>query len=314
MLRDARVWGVWGLAIAVSLGVGACGEEASTDTDSGGGSSVGGGGAGGGGAGGEGGANELILAQVSKRIGVEGGELELPGVAKVRIPEGALLTEKIVRVSQVRKEGVAPVSGDAEAAGERIAFEPHGLAFEADVELELPRTKVTTKKTPGSGAMKLSDASDDSWEGVAVALVETERVRVKTRSFSIYVAVELPEEPQAVCPNHVCETELGESYASCPNDCAPNCGDANCDDSAENAYACPSDCIASCIQDEICDILFETQVSCPADCGICGDASCQADFEDATRCAVDCICGDGVCLGADGEDPTTCPQDCGTLQ
>lgn len=50
-----------------------------------------------------------------------------------------------------------------------------------------------------------------------------------------------PPMPELVCGDGLCVPSRGEDGTSCPDDCAPQCGDAICQ-AGEDEWACPSDC------------------------------------------------------------------------
>lgn len=102
------------------------------------------------------------------------------------------------------------------------------------------------------------------------------------------------------CGDGLCHLELGETEASCPQDCAPECGDGYCD-STESEATCPEDCgpVGPVCGDDICDI-NEDADSCPEDCGTenpeCGDNVCDYG-EDVNNCIDDCgTCDWGFCI------------------
>ena len=121
-----------------------------------------------------------------------------------------------------------------------------------------------------------------------------------------------------MCPNGMCELNLGETCDSCPADCAcesgdvclelgcctPSCGLAECGDDG---------CGGSCGE---CTEPFGCSGSiCVLTGGTCGDGSCEpAAFEDCKTCAVDCACAGGdTCLFESGEccTPACDGKDCG---
>jgi uncharacterized membrane protein/DNA polymerase III delta prime subunit len=67
-----------------------------------------------------------------------------------------------------------------------------------------------------------------------------------------------------VCGNAICESNYGESYNNCPQDCPPQpvCGNNICE-IGENPYNCPQDC-GTC-GNGICDS-GESYLNCPSDC------------------------------------------------
>jgi uncharacterized membrane protein len=67
-----------------------------------------------------------------------------------------------------------------------------------------------------------------------------------------------------VCGNAVCESDYGESYSNCPQDCPaqPVCGNNICE-IGESPYNCPQDC-GTC-GNGVCDP-GESYSSCPQDC------------------------------------------------
>jgi hypothetical protein len=75
----------------------------------------------------------------------------------------------------------------------------------------------------------------------------------------------------ATCGDGTCDASIGESCASCSQDCGPCsfCGDASCDASTgESCESCPQDC---------------------RPCVFCGDGTCNAGESDAD-CPQDCGC------------------------
>jgi alpha-tubulin suppressor-like RCC1 family protein len=70
------------------------------------------------------------------------------------------------------------------------------------------------------------------------------------------------------CGNASCEATLGETTATCPEDCGSACGDAACNG-------------------------VETGDSCYADCGSCGNAVCEESEVTALGCCQDCGCPTG---------------------
>ena len=64
-----------------------------------------------------------------KLIGPEGGVVELPGVGKLELPEGALEEETLIRMSQVEEAYKLP---DYTYVSPMVRFEPSGLQFEYD--------------------------------------------------------------------------------------------------------------------------------------------------------------------------------------
>ncbi len=128
----------------------------------------------------------------------------------------------------------------------------------------------------------------------------------------------VPEGP--CCWNGQCEK--GETYETCPEDCAaPTCGDGFCDPD-EDPCDCPSDCMVdgnACCTDSDCP---------PLNCGPCCMLTCQnfqcssepvwleqccfnqacETGESSANCPADCSCGNGTCDA--GEDTESCAADC----
>lgn len=113
----------------------------------------------------------------------------------------------------------------------------------------------------------------------------------------------------SLCGDGLCQVEIGEASATCPDDCGgPVCGDGACN-GGEGPAGCAEDC-GTC-GNGVCDEgAGENAATCDADCeATCGDGVCTGS-EGANDCAEDCgTCGDGTCDA--GESPDTCCRDCG---
>ncbi|MFY0562203.1 M4 family metallopeptidase [Archangium lansingense] len=101
-----------------------------------------------------------------------------------------------------------------------------------------------------------------------------------------WAAVGLPVPPP--CGNYVCDSDWGEWYLNCPQDCS-SCGDGMCSLGwGDNSSNCPSDCYCG---DGVCDV-YEQQDSCPSDCTVEGDGYCGNGVCDRTEnrweCDMDC--------------------------
>ncbi len=125
-----------------------------------------------------------------------------------------------------------------------------------------------------------------------------------------------------VCGDDKCESDKGEDYDLCPEDCLSStmlkdlCSNGRIDTiTKEEGVDCGGLCNACeeslCVVDEICSYsdYGETKQNCPEDC-LCGN--CDHDAEDyPDNCPKACGgCGDGICDINAGEDATNCPRDC----
>ena len=120
------------------------------------------------------------------------------------------------------------------------------------------------------------------------------------------------------CPNGKCESEKGETLATCAVDCHV-CGDGTCS-LGESFQNCEPDCCGVCGDGKCAHYVAdgttycnETPTSCPSDCQqtACGNGTCEAG-EDTFTCPTDClhgVCGNHVCEPSDG-GPMGCPEDC----
>lgn len=115
----------------------------------------------------------------STSIGPEGGEVR-GGGARVDVPAGALSGDVEIGVAAV--SGVATLPSGFEAAGPAIAFTPHGTTFASPARLELPHDGSAT------GAMRLDDESDTTWEPLTPAELTGELVLLDVARFSVIVA------------------------------------------------------------------------------------------------------------------------------
>lgn len=131
----------------------------------------------------------------------------------------------------------------------------------------------------------------------------------------------------AICGDGMCQLDLGEDCALCPQDCGDcplGCGDGVCILAVEDCILCPPDC-GPCppgCGDDICNNeAGEDCVTCSPDCGNCppgcGNEVCALALgENCISCPLDCgpcapTCWDGKCDEEVGEDCEVCPPDCG---
>jgi hypothetical protein len=125
-------------------------------------------------------------------IGPAGGTVEGPGGTQVVIPPGALTEPTAVSIGLVAKAAAPALPGGLAYAGEVYAFQPHGLAFDAPVEIRLPvapgvgNPAVLHASCPpgGSGATGCGP-----WDAaVANVSFQDGYALVSSRGFSLYAA------------------------------------------------------------------------------------------------------------------------------
>lgn len=141
---------------------------------------------GGGGQGGD--ASEATLS-AKKMIGTEGGSIAIDG-ASLDFPPGALTRDQEISVSRLDEADVAPLPAGAAFASPPVAFEPHGLAFEAPVTVNLDYSGGVDKRFV---VAKLDDEKDKTWEEGAEAKFKDGRATFTINGFSIWAVVDDPD-------------------------------------------------------------------------------------------------------------------------
>jgi len=85
----------------------------------------------------------------------------------------------------------------------------------------------------------------------------------------LYEDVDVTPTSDVCVVNEICESDLGETYENCEDDCY--CGDGACDDVEDLEGSCPEDCDFGNTRTE----------------AVCGDGFCEGD-EDESNCPDDC--------------------------
>jgi hypothetical protein len=76
------------------------------------------------------------------------------------------------------------------------------------------------------------------------------------------------KQPSKGCGNGKCQTDKGETCATCAQDCGLCCGDGTCNpDHDETCDSCSVDCGACYCGNGLCDGI-ESTLTCPIDCGL----------------------------------------------
>ncbi|MBM4355860.1 MAG: hypothetical protein FJ109_19080, partial [Deltaproteobacteria bacterium] len=153
--------------------------------------------------------------------------------------------------------------------------------------------------------------SDGDVEALGDADVQdvTDADAVETKDVHEAEAFDVEADVQTACGNGTCESELNESWYTCPGDC-DKCGDGQCQAWEKSTGICPIDC--GVCGDGLCQALeLEPGNECPADCSECGE-TCDGG-ETFLNCPTVCQapekkCGDGICVAP--ENAGSCPEDC----
>lgn len=132
---------------------------------------------------------------VSTEIGPSGGIVEGPNGARVIIPAGALAHSTSITIRAVPAASAPTLSGGIVYAGDVYAFEPHGLAFDAAVQIRLPLAGGASTASVLHASCPASNAGADGcgpWDAPLGGIVfEPGFATASTKSFSLYAVTEL---------------------------------------------------------------------------------------------------------------------------
>jgi hypothetical protein len=132
------------------------------------------------------------------------------------------------------------------------------------------------------------------------------------------------------CGDAICQTDSGESFESCPQDCGELCSALSANDCCA-PKGTPGCSVAACVElicppdpfccdnswDDICTGAAKEKCAVcidPPAAAVCGDGTCEAlECESCASCSADCGacggCGDGACT--EPETCESCGEDCG---
>lgn len=151
------------------------------------------------GLGGQGGDGGEALS-VRKVLGKDGGTIAIDG-ATLDFPPGALSGDQEIRLTRLDEAEVSPLPAGAAFASPPVAFEPHGLAFNAPISVTLDYNHGAGKRFV---VPKLDDHGDETWEKGADAEFNDGKATFTISSFSIWDVV---EDPDGVFDEEVVEPE-----------------------------------------------------------------------------------------------------------
>jgi hypothetical protein len=163
------------------------------------------------GGGGAGGSEGVFPLAATKKIGKDGGTIEVRS-AKLRVPAGALTETMSITVDILPGNDAAklpPLPPGVDVTSDAARFRPHGLTFETPVDVEM----AVKKKTATQKAVKLANESDETWEvATKVKVSDAKLAAFKTKSFSIYLIV---DDPDGILPDSgEIDPNLGSGGAS----------------------------------------------------------------------------------------------------
>lgn len=117
-----------------------------------------------------------------KSIGTAGGTIETEGGVLLTIPEGALTSTTLIKITKVDPASVPAQLPGAPFAGDIFSFEPHGQEFNKPVQIELPT------QSRANTVLKLSGPEDTRWKLVSAIDLTEDKAIFETSSFSMYAA------------------------------------------------------------------------------------------------------------------------------
>lgn len=135
---------------------------------------------------GRGGEDGAALDSIKKVIGPDGGSIAIDA-ASLDFPPGALSSDQEISVSELSEADVAPLPAGAAFASPPVAFEPHGLDFEAPVSVNLIFGGGVGKRFV---VAKLDDREDETWEKGADAEFQDGKATFTINGFSIWAVVD----------------------------------------------------------------------------------------------------------------------------
>lgn len=119
-------------------------------------------------------------------IGADGGKIDVPGVATVVVPPGALDAQTTIRVAQ-DSSAAPPVPAWFTPAGPMVAITPHGATFTEQVTVRLPAPAVTL--AAGERLLLAKAQPGGEWEVYSETELKDGQLEVQVNSFSIFVPV-----------------------------------------------------------------------------------------------------------------------------
>ena len=176
----------------------------------------------------------------ARRIGPEGGRIELSSGAAISVPADALSTEVELAAVQTDPASLPAPPEDGRPVGSALRLTPHGTTFERAIEITIPAAD-------GANAVfRLDDDSDDSWQEVTDTTRAGDTLTFETSRFSYYLAVQrarsLAESWEAHCVAYVadkgCFADQGLSVAQCTRELGADDVSALCPREVRALLAC----------------------------------------------------------------------------
>lgn len=138
-------------------------------------------------------------------IGADGGKVEVPGVATVVVPPGALDAQTTIRVAQ-DSSAAPPVPAWFMPAGPMVAITPHGASFPEPVTVRLPAPSITLQDNERLLLAKAQPGGE--WEVFSDTVLKDGQLEIQVNSFSTFVPVRVPFTVSSLGPFAMSATTL----------------------------------------------------------------------------------------------------------